>query len=118
MDKLVYRRTRETTDDDIIQHFIQDLRRVAIFLRQRFPTKNIVLAALTPRKVRDVFTERLGRNIHHEIITQAHKYGSLFRLNDPQLTYSYHIGVFEEQGSPRKGVFVKIGCTSIDMDNI
>ena len=63
------------------------------------------MAPLTPRKVRNVFTERLGRNIHHEIIQEAKKYGSLFRLEDPHLTYSYHIGVFEEEGSPRQGVF-------------
>ena len=105
LDKLIFRRTKETTDDDIIHAFILDLRRAAIFLRERFPTKNIVLAPLTPRKVKGVFTERLGRNIHHQLISEARQYGTLFRLNDPKLTYAYHVGVFEQEGSPRRGVY-------------
>ena len=105
LDSLVYKRTKETTDEWIMDAFILELRMAAIFLREKFPKKNILLAPLTPRKVRDVFTERLGRNIHHIIIKEAQDYGSLLRLKDNKLTYAYHVGVFEQDGSPRRGVF-------------
>ena len=109
LDKLIYRRTKFQTDEDIVQRFVQDLRRAAIFLRERFPYKNIVMAPLTPRKVREVFTERIGRNIHHAITQEATQWGSLFRLDDPHLTYSFHTGVFEEEGRPKPGVYGQDG---------